>query len=213
MGEGALRRHTRTQSGLSVHAAERPPIGFILEGAGEYATYPSLATRSLGAAGLHIPRINARGFGGILTGLEEHLDDLVRSYHPLSIIVAMDLRDVVECGLYVDCASLRAELLRRAQSWAASRTGAVPFEPMPQPIGVVIQVQLFETWWLADPDGLRRTGLFQIDPADCRWGNVDQDVSNPLAWLEKRLVRPTNLKSTAVASTVVRARIALGRRP
>ncbi len=34
----------------------RPPIGFIVEGHGEYNCYPSLVQRIVGAKGFHIPR-------------------------------------------------------------------------------------------------------------------------------------------------------------
>jgi hypothetical protein len=47
--------------------------------------------------------------------------------------------------------------------------------------------------------------MFRIEPGECLWDNVDDDVLNPTAWLRDRLVRPTNLKSPFTALTIVRA--------
>jgi Domain of unknown function (DUF4276) len=186
-----------------MHPSLRPPIGFVVEGAGEHAAYPTLASRSIGTAtGLHLPRVNAAGYGGIVANLEEHLDDLVTAHHPFGVLVALDLRDVLRGGRSRDCVTLRRDLVHRVQAWMTLR-GRVPrFQPLPQTVAVVIQVQMFETWWLSDPEGLSRTGLFRIDTRECAWADVDNEVDNPAAWLQKRAIGSSNLKSPVLAKTV-----------
>jgi hypothetical protein len=66
----------------------RPPVGFVVEGFGEYYAYPTLVAKIVGlGATTNIPRVNARGYGNVVKNLEGHLEDLVRRSHPLRVVV------------------------------------------------------------------------------------------------------------------------------
>jgi Domain of unknown function (DUF4276) len=182
-----------------VNTGARPPLGFVCEGAGEHATFPSLVSRIVNAVGFSIPCVNTEGYGGILKNLEEHLDDLTLSDHPYTIVVGIDLRDVIRAGLFPDCVTLRLDLDQKISTWLQTRTRQLRLQPLPNRIVTVVQVQQFESWWLADPDGLSRCGLFSIDVAGCTWTNVDAELANPASWLKERQKTAANLKSPAVA--------------
>ena len=183
--------------------AARPPLSFIVEGHGEYESYPSIVASVLGITGLHVPILNARGVGGIISDLEQHLDDLVTLHHPFGVVVTLDLRDVLDQGLYDTCAATREDLMDRISEWAADRAGRSRFDPMPDHVGVVLQIQCLETWWMADPHALLGCGAFEFDVADCQWGCVDDDVSNPVAWLKQRAGQSANLKSPRLARAIL----------
>jgi hypothetical protein len=55
----------------------QPAIGFIVEGYGEFVSYPTLVSRITGVAGLHTPRVLGHGAGGVVRNIREHLDDLI----------------------------------------------------------------------------------------------------------------------------------------
>jgi len=84
----------------------QPPIGFIVEGDGEYYCYPSLVCRILRKRGFDIPIVNAGGCGSLVKRLDDHLDSLVLSKHPYNIIVTLDLKDMLSEHFYSDCKQL-----------------------------------------------------------------------------------------------------------
>ena len=182
---------------------ERPPLGLIVEGHGELASFPSLVAAITGHQGLHVPIENARGYGGVVSNLQDHLDDLVSIKHPWGVIVCVDLRDPLCDGLFATCADLRAHVEAGIGDWIATRQGSDVFEPLPETIRVVIQVQVFESWWLADAESVRALAEFEIDEEECHWTNVDEEVTNPARWLRDHMVNPINLKSPSLARTVV----------
>ena len=77
------------------------------------------------------------------------------------------------------------------------------FEPLPARILVVLQIPMFESWWLSDPEGLVTSPHVEIDLSDCAWSNVDAEVNHPGAWLKARQVSGGNMKSPTVARDVV----------
>jgi hypothetical protein len=199
-----------------VKPADRPPLGIIVEGHGEQAAFPTLVASICGQTGLHVPIVNARGYGGIVRNLEDHLDDLVRTKHPWAVIVCVDLRDPVNDGLFDNCADLRTHVEGVIAGWTATRAGSGLFEPLPEAIRVVIQVQVFETWWLADAESVADLDLFSIDLSECDWQNVDEELDNPSRWLRTRMAHPINLKSPSLAKDVIRGfrpDVARGRSP
>jgi len=74
-----------------VSLPNRPPIGFIVEGHGEYNCYPSLVSRIVDGDGFKIPRVNAMGCGNIVRHLDRQLRPLVLADHPYRVIVTLDL--------------------------------------------------------------------------------------------------------------------------
>lgn len=187
-----------------MNVATRPPVAFIVEGAGEAVTFPGLAARICGTKGLHCPTVNAEGYGGVLANLHEHLDDVAR-FRPLTVVITVDLRDVLRDKRFPNCATLVSSIATDAEKWLESRRGVEHFEPLPEDIIVVAQIQKFETWWLADPEALSRQQYFEIDLAECQWTNVDVEVPNPTAWLIERCKGPVSLKSRDLAIDVIRA--------
>lgn len=186
-----------------MNIAARPPIGFIVEGFGEYEAYPALTSRIAGAAGFHIPRVNAKGFGGITSGLSENMDDLVRLYHPYTVIVTLDLVDVIRRDMFADCAEVRESIEAQLRTWAKERANRREFQPLPETCVVVIQVPKFESWWLADPQSLLARGLFEFRLDECEWSNVDSEVPNPARWLEDRLKSSINMKSQSLGNEIL----------
>jgi hypothetical protein len=180
----------------------RPAIGYIVEGGGEHAAYPSLTARIVGAP-VYVRAINAEGTGGILRNLEEHLDDMVRTWHPMSVIVTLDLRDVLEAQACTTCVELIDVLTTLVNSWAASRAAFPIMDPMPERLVVVVQIQTFESWWLADASALASIEGFSIEPGSCQWKNVDSEVANPGAFLRRCCPGDLNLKSPSLAKAIM----------
>ncbi len=88
----------------------RPPIGFIVEGTGEYNAYPSLVSRILAVNNLHLPIVNSGGCGTIYRNLGRLLSNLILTYHPLNIIVTVDLIDAIKQKMHKNCEELRLAL-------------------------------------------------------------------------------------------------------
>lgn len=172
---------------------DRPPIGFIVEGHGEYHAYPSIANRIVGTTGMYIPISNAKGCGNILNHLEENLDDLVTVAHPSSVIITLDLRENIRRGNFNDCAELKVHVENKIDEWLTSRSTNIKFRPLPNDIECVIQVISFETWLIADLQGLRDSGFLAIED-NLSWQNVDAEVNNPCNWINSRQLGPYDLK-------------------
>jgi hypothetical protein len=179
----------------------RPPLGFVVEGHGEYYCYPSLVCRVVDGSGFPIPIANARGYGNIVCHLGDQLRDLVLAYHPYHVIVTVDLKDVLEAGLYASCSELRTELERQASDWLLGAQEQPRLQPLPESIVAVIQVKKFESWMIADVCGLRESGYLVVDedqPVD-----VDEDVDDPASWLRRCTLPGLKLKNPRCAKEVV----------
>jgi len=179
----------------------RPPIGFIVEGHGEYNCYPSLVCRVVNSTGFPVPRLNAGGYGKITSHLADQLRDLVLTHHPYHVIITLDLREVLAGGLYSSCAELRADLEHQAAHWLASSQVQPRLHPLPERIIAVIQVQSFESWMIADIGGLRESGYLAVD--ECQPENVDEEVSNPASWLHRRRLPGRNHKNPMCARAII----------
>lgn len=179
----------------------RPPIGFIVEGHCEYHAYPSIIAKITGNRYLNIRIENARGSGSILRRLEEHLDDLVKVWHPYSVIITTDLWETIKEGIFESCADLCKSLNKRIWDWLNMRRGADVFSPLPNDIEVVIQIQSFETWLVSDIEGLRMSGMFRLED-NLGWGNVDDEVPNPCHWLRMRQLTTFDIKNPRTAATL-----------
>lgn len=151
--------------------SKRPALGFVVEGSGEYYCYPSIVARLLGLGGVRWHRVNANGCGAILSRLDEQLTDLVMASHPVGVVVTIDLADALRSGRFVDCASLLTHLRESVKRWRRSAEHDGRLQPLPESVSIVLQVQKFETWFLADveslvekvPDRVRDIGLSDVD--------------------------------------------------
>ena len=179
----------------------RPPIGFVVEGRGEYDCYPSIVSRILSAKGFKLPRVNAGGYGNIVRHLGDQLNALVLADSPFHVIVTVDLKEVLDEGLYNTCAQLCASLEKQAQDWLANARHDSRLHPLPDVITVVVQIQKFESWMIADTAGLTSSGYLATGTPQL--DNVDQQVCNPATWIGQHVLPGKDLKNPKCARHVV----------
>jgi hypothetical protein len=182
----------------------RPPVGFVVEGQGEYACYPSLVAAITGTSGstLNWPRVNAGGYGNILRNIDRYLEDLVKASHPCNVIVTLDLREPIRDGLYRDCRELRADLEARIRAWQQCAEQRSYLHPLPENIVVVVQIQSLETWVAADICSLQRLGYMRRYVQQPT--NVDEAIPNPKKWLQAHLIVNRDLKHRDTAKEIMR---------
>jgi len=190
---------------MNDHSSElnRPPLGFIVEGQGEYNCYPSLVFRILQSHGFRLPIVNAGGCGNVVRNLPSQLRSLVLAFHPREVIVTVDLRDVLKQRLFRDCAELTTALAEEASTWLDSALTDPRLQPLPARIAVVIQIQEFESWFIADCSALRRSGFLRADPPD--FSNVDNEIEDPVSWLREFLTPTFDVKNPMHARSLVSA--------
>jgi hypothetical protein len=182
----------------------RPPIGFVVEGTTEYNSYASLVCRCVsGGQTLYLPIANAKGNSRVIAELEELLEDLVATYHPMVVIVSLDERDPIREGVFASCAELRKSLQERCDVWLARESISGRFFPLPDQIFVVIQCPAFESWLLADLHGLA-SAIAVVHDIDTtlEWSDVDQEVRNPGEWLAPHVHPQVRLKPLGAAKIV-----------
>lgn len=185
-----------------LHISQRPSIGFVVEGSVEWHSYRSLVARITGNKYLDIPIVDAKGNGGILGRLEEHLDNLVNFYHPYAIIVTIDLREIIRRHAFESCADLCRSLNERISTWVNTRREVESFSPLPTDIEVIVQIQSFETWLISDLEGLKITSVFSIEDNLC-WQNVDAEISNPCKWIREHQSMTCNIKNPRTAKALL----------
>ncbi|MEW8026831.1 MAG: DUF4276 family protein [Candidatus Thiodiazotropha sp.] len=178
------------------------PIGFVVEGHGEFHCYPSLFCKAVNASGINVPRVNAQGCGSIVKRLPEHLSDLCIAHQPLKIIVTVDLQDVLDQGLSESCADLVSKLNILANDWLEQAANDSRITTLPTSIVAVVQILKFETWLISDTQGLKNSGLVN-EAVD----NVEQpeQVANPSTWIKDNLNISGSVKSPRVAKCVTSA--------
>ncbi len=181
---------------------DRPPIGFIVEGHGEYNCYPSLFCRIVDARGIHVPRVNAGGCGSIVKRIDEQLTDLFLASNPLNVIVTVDLHDVLEKGLANDCVELVHKLNRKIKEWRIAAKSDYRLHPLPNKIVCIVQIRKFESWIIADIDGLKYANLLKsgIDII-----KDSETITNPCKWLKDNLLIDGCVKSPNVAKKLISA--------
>lgn len=178
----------------------RPPMGFVVEGHGEFNCYPSLVHRIVGAHGFKIPRVNAGGYGNIVRNLGDQLRALVLAEHPAAIIVSVDLREVIRDDICATCAELVTALRQQVQDWQVEAIADDRMIPMPSGISIVIQIQQFESWVVADLQSLLMSGYSL--PHQPNFTNVDVEVPNPAAVLRDQIDPAIDLKNPTIAKSV-----------
>ncbi len=144
----------------------RPPVGFIVEGDGEFHFVRSFVAHATGMDAGSIPVQNAGGCTTLVTNFEEILSRMVVARKPHAIIVTIDSRDFRKHPSLADCRALRAHLQTRADLWLTTHANTPSLQPLPTRIAIVIQHRAFETWLIADVDGLRTSSEVALTPAD-----------------------------------------------
>lgn len=182
--------------------SNRPPIGFIVEGHGEYNCYPSLFCKISDGSGFKIPIVNAGGCGGILKHLGEQLSNLLMTDSPESVIITVDQKDALHQGFAEDHDDLIQKLKQAIEKWQQSAATDPRLQPLPTRICCVIQVQKFESWLIADVEGLKAAELIRSDIT--QMPNAEA-IPEPTAWLKDALKYEANLKSPHFAKKVVAA--------
>ena len=159
----------------------RHPLGFIVEGHGEYNAFPSMVTNITGYK-IYVPILNAGGFGAITNNLSQQLIDFLLMYEAQFLFVCIDLIDVKKANLFHSCNELLKHLNNKIKHF---ETHTYPnfsrLNPLPEKIGVIIQIQKFETWMLSDFSSLVDNQY--IDSSLTQLEDVDNQIQNPNSWI------------------------------
>ena len=179
--------------------AERPALGFIVEGHGEYRCYPSLYARIVGCQ-VRVPIVNAGGYGSVVKNIQRHLTDLFRGAKPLHVIITIDLKDVINDGIFKDCKCLCEHLSYEATDWLKKAVRDIRLPPLPEKISVVIQIPKFEAWLLSDVASLKRDGHIKADAPVIVDADGYQD--DPCKYLNDNLCNEVDIKNPLVAKSL-----------
>lgn len=182
--------------------AYRAAIGFIVEGHGEFNCYPSLYCNAVHAPGLNVPRINASGCGDVVRNVREHLTDMCRTFSPYKVIVTVDFVDVIKQNLAADCADLVAILNAQINGWSEDAANDGRIAQLPMEIVAVIQVRKFESWLIADTQGLIDAGL--VDPST-RLISDAEAIDEPVKWIRENVNLSGDVKSPQFAKVITSA--------
>lgn len=177
----------------------RPPIGFIVEGHGEFNCYPSLFSRIVNDNNTFVPLLNAGGCGTIVKRLKEQLTDIQITYKPLVIVVTIDLVDVIDQGLFATCVELVNYLDHQVAEWIENSTGDARLNPLPNRVVNVIQIKKFETWMISDIQGLKEAQFVSETVPEVN--NADE-IASPTNWLNINLQTSISTKSPADAKSL-----------
>lgn len=181
---------------------KRPPIGFIVEGHGEYNCYPSLFCRISNSTGFKIPIINAGGCGSIIRRLGDQLNDMLAMSSPESIIITVDLKDVLHQNFASDYDELIKLMSKAVQDWRIEAEQNERIQPLPYRISCIVQGRKFESWLIADIDGLKKADLIRSDVPEIADAEA---IDEPAAWLKSALKVECNIKSPQFAKKIVSA--------
>jgi len=180
--------------------SSRPPIGFIVEGYGEFNCYPSLISKIAGAVGFKIPIVNAGGCGSLIKRLGDQLTDLFLADSPENVVVTVDLKDALSQGLASSHEDLIRILNSAATKWMTAAAADSRLHPLPNKVSCLAQVRKFESWLIADIQGLKDAHLVRQEieqPADA------EAIEEPVAWLHEALKSDVNIKSPSVVKQAI----------
>lgn len=180
----------------------RPPVGFIVEGDGEYNCYPSLFCRIVNVNGINVPIVNAGGCGSIVKRIKEQLTDLFLIDSPLNVVVTVDLDDVLRQRLATTCVDLLERLNSQIEEWLARAETDDRLHPLPKKIICIVQIRKFESWLISDVEGLKSKNLVKSDICDI---SDSQCITGPGRWLTKNLLIDGCSKSPTVAKKLISA--------
>lgn len=160
---------------------KRCPLCILVEGAGEYACFPSLVARI--TPQVPFSRVSrASGCGDVVVNLHSHLDDMTKLYHPMNVMITVDLSDVLK-RYYKDCQEAISSLQNAACEWLSSRRNAPRFEPLPEYVVVVVVNRKLESWMVADVGGVAALVSHGLGGHVAPWTDVDTQCEDPCAWL------------------------------
>ena len=172
----------------------RPPIGFVVEGRGEYYAYPSLVSKILGIGNCHIPVEMAGGAGSVVKNTKEHMTDLCSVFSPCNVIVSLDLKDVLEGGKFKDCSEVLGYFNKRIEQWMEEDCGVDDrIRCVPDGVSIVLQVKKFESWLLSDMRGLQESKYVSL--SDEQIEDVDEMIEDPALWMRDKLNSNGKLKN------------------
>lgn len=180
----------------------RPPVGFIVEGHGEHNCYPSLFCKINNSSGFKVPVINAGGCGSIVKRLPQQLNDLLTVDSPEHVIVTVDLKDVLSQNLAQSEEQLIQILETEIAKWRAEASTDTRLHPLPKKIVCLAQVLKFESWILADTQGLKTASIIKTTAEDLTDAEA---IAEPVAWLKKNMVSVNDIKNPKFAKTVIAA--------
>jgi hypothetical protein len=159
----------------------RHPLGFIVEGHGEYNAFPTMVVKILGCR-LFVPIANAGGCGAITNNLSQQLYDFLLIYNSQFLYICIDLIDVIKANQFSNCSELLTHLQNEIHHF---ETHIYPYhpnlKPLPDKIGVIIQIPKFESWMLSDFSSLAVNQY--IDPTLTQIQDVDNQIPNPSSWI------------------------------
>lgn len=162
------------------------PLGLIVEGAGEYYGLDDFVRKGFGVPYRPLPINNAAGIGRITRNLEQLLIDLIRVKHPRTVLVCLDMADVVPRP-FGSCTEMREALEARAAELLRTHAGNLGLHPLPNRICVIVQVPAFEAWLAADPEGLVDAGLARAGFVPHAFQNVDVEINDHRSYLRSAL--------------------------
>jgi hypothetical protein len=162
---------------------DRPPVGFVVEGYGEFYSYPSLVCRVLDVNGIKVPCSKApSGCGQVFDNLIVELENLVKVDHPYAVIVTVDYVDLR--NRVNNCREAVEHLQTTANDWLNRMRTQGRFLPLPEHIRVVLQMKKFESWLASDEQGLADSGLLIEGYTPKIYKNTDDDIGNPYPHLK-----------------------------
>lgn len=111
------------------------------------------------------------------------------------------MRDVLKDDLFPNCADLISHLAAEWAQWLNDALNNPRLHPLPDSISAVVQIQQFETWFIADIDQLVNTGYVSADDYD--FANVDAEIETPASWLNSKSIGFFNLKNPRFARKAI----------
>ena len=179
------------------------PVAFIVEGYSEYDTFLSFISKILGVSSYY-PISNAKGIGNIMKNTGDELLKVIKPIKPNKIIITLDYREAEREGLVSNCIELKELVINNCNTFIESQqNGSLD---LPSEIIVVIADKTYESWLVADFEGLKENALIDSDLITESYTNVDIEIPNPNSWLKSKVKKNVNLKSKAnrkkIASTM-----------
>lgn len=122
------------------------PLGLIVEGDGEFHSFPSLIARIKNEHPGYLPIVNANGYGNITcrAQLQNRLNNLLRVNCINKIIICLDALDPIRDKIVQSCIELKDLVQGHINDWLIQAEQNTKILHIPN-IVIVIQVQKLET--------------------------------------------------------------------
>lgn len=180
--------------------------GFILEGHGEYNCYPSIITRSLDVTCMKIPSVNAGGITNIFAHFDEQLCDLLTVDKPYHVYICFDQIDVLKRYTELKTSQdIISHINTLIESWKSRYGDIAKYQPLPDKFTAILQVKKFESWIVADVEGLNNFHLLNSGEFNKNFDNVETDVDDPHIWLLDNVDSKYNSKNPIQCKKLISA--------